>query len=218
VDMDWYMEGEYIKACNCDPGCPCDFNQAPTNPNCEGLAAMKITKGHYGDISLDGLHWAGVVYWPGRMDEGDGSVQPILDERATDEQRGALLSIMSGGAGDPFFEIMAAVCPHVKDPISAPFEWAWDTDKLTGRISAGAVLETDIEGIKGFGDPPPDYRIRVTIPGGFEYTGPDASAETAVATTLRSSGAITYEHHGTHANLAWVQHGHDATTTVTQLP
>ena len=30
---EWYMEGEYIKACNCNAGCPCDFNQAPTNPN-----------------------------------------------------------------------------------------------------------------------------------------------------------------------------------------
>ena len=27
---DWHIEGEWFKNCNCDPGCPCDFNQRPT--------------------------------------------------------------------------------------------------------------------------------------------------------------------------------------------
>ena len=39
---DWYMEGPWIKNCNCDPGCPCDFNANPTAGFCEGLVAMKI--------------------------------------------------------------------------------------------------------------------------------------------------------------------------------
>jgi hypothetical protein len=26
---DWHIEGEWFKNCNCDPGCPCDFNQRP---------------------------------------------------------------------------------------------------------------------------------------------------------------------------------------------
>ena len=43
--MDWLLEGEWFKNCNCDPGCPCDFNQAPTNANCEGMVAMRIEKG-----------------------------------------------------------------------------------------------------------------------------------------------------------------------------
>jgi len=218
VATDWYMEGEYIKACNCNAGCPCDFNQPPTNANCEGLAGMYITKGHFGDTSLDGLYWAAVVQWPGRMDEGDGTVQPLLDDRATAEQRDALLGILSGQNGDPFFEIVAAVCPYVKDPMDVSFEWEWDIDKLRGRIRAGDVLETQIEAIKGFGDPPPAYRARVTIPGGFEYTGPDYSAETAIASLLRSSSGVTFEHSGTHANLAWVRHGSEAQTTVTQVP
>src|SRR5437763_958694 len=37
---DWYMEGPWIKNCNCDPGCPCDFNANPTEGFCEGLVAM----------------------------------------------------------------------------------------------------------------------------------------------------------------------------------
>jgi hypothetical protein len=40
VATDWYMEGPYLKNCNCDSGCPCDFNQHPTHGHCEGMAGM----------------------------------------------------------------------------------------------------------------------------------------------------------------------------------
>ena len=38
----WAIEGAWFKNCNCDPGCPCDFNQAPTHDNCEGIIGMRI--------------------------------------------------------------------------------------------------------------------------------------------------------------------------------
>ncbi len=43
---DWYMEGAWFKNCNCDPGCPCDFNQFPTHDHCEGAVAMRIDVRH----------------------------------------------------------------------------------------------------------------------------------------------------------------------------
>ena len=69
---DWYMEGPWFKNCNCDPGCPCDFNQFPTHDHCEGAVAMRIDQGNFGDVDLTGLHWAGTVRWPGAMHEGNG--------------------------------------------------------------------------------------------------------------------------------------------------
>jgi len=102
---DWYMEGAWYKNCNCDPGCPCDFNQNPTKGFCEGMVAMRIDKGRYGDVDLGGLKWAGLVRWPGAIHEGNGEVQPILDASADERQREALLTILSGQAGDTLFEI-----------------------------------------------------------------------------------------------------------------
>jgi hypothetical protein len=201
----WSIEGQWLKNCNCDPGCPCDFNQAPTQDHCEGMVAMKIEKGHFGDVSLDGLHFAGTVWWPGRMDEGNGDVQPIVDEAADDEQRLALLTIMSGQAGGTFWEIVAAVCPNVKEPVYAPFEWEFDIDTRSARMRAGDYLETVTETLRGF-DPPDPYRVVVTIPGGFEYTGPDSSAETAQATLIRARGGVELDLTDTHASLAWVKH------------
>jgi hypothetical protein len=47
----------------------------------------------------------------------------------------------------------------------------------------------------------------VTIPNGFEYTGPDESAETARATKIVSRGAIPYDLSNSHSSLAYVRHG-----------
>jgi hypothetical protein len=90
ASADWRLEGEWLKNCNCAFGCPCDFNAKPTNGECEGLVAMRITKGHFNDVSLDGLHFAVTVHFPGPLHEGNGDAQPILDERASPEQRNAL--------------------------------------------------------------------------------------------------------------------------------
>jgi hypothetical protein len=46
-------------------------------------------------------------------------------------------------------------------------------------MKARDVLETEVETLRGFGEPPPPYRAVVSIPGGFEYTGEGNSAETA---------------------------------------
>jgi hypothetical protein len=204
----WALEGEWFKNCNCDPGCPCDFNQDPTHDGqCEGMIAMRIDKGHYGDVSLDGLKFVGAAWWPGRIDEGDGHIVPIVDESADEEQRQALLTIVSGQAGGTLFEIFSAMCPHVQEPIFAPIEFEFDIENRSGRVKAGDVVETTTETLRGI-DPPDPYRIVVQIPDGFEYTGPDREAETAVAKTLKVSvgGKLDYEHTDSHSSMAFVKH------------
>jgi hypothetical protein len=80
-------------------------------------------------------------------------------------------------------------------------------ERLTARVRVGDdLLYTESAGLPSFNSDEP-YRIRVTIPGGFEYTGPDESAETARATLLKTHGAIIYEHTDTHSSLAYVRHG-----------
>src|SRR4029078_13370158 len=82
----WRLEGEWIKNCNCAFGCPCDFNAKPTHGSCKGLLGMRITKGHFGGTKLDGLVFMVTVDFPGPLHEGNGQIQPIVDERATPEQ------------------------------------------------------------------------------------------------------------------------------------
>jgi len=204
---EWVMEGPWFKNCNCNPGCPCDFNQFPTHDHCEGMVAMRIDKGRFGDVDLSGLHWAGIVRWPGAMHEGNGELQPILDVKATDKQRAALGEALSGKHGDTLMEIIAAVCPKVHPPIFAPFEFKFDINSRTGRMKAGDALLTEVETLRAFGDPPPPYRIVVTIPNGFEYTGDSHSAETALAKRITSSGPVALDLKDCHASMTFVKRG-----------
>jgi hypothetical protein len=203
----WSIEGPWFKNCNCDPGCPCDFNQAPTHGQCEGIIAMRIDRGHFGDVSLDGVKFVGAAYWPGRIDEGDGHIVPIVEESASEDQRNAILTLLSGDAGGTLFEIFSAVCPHVREPIFAPIEFEFDIESRRGHLKVGDVVESEVETLRGI-DPPDPYRVLVRIPGGFEYTGPGDEAETALAKTLRVSagGELDYQHTDSHSSMAIVKH------------
>ena len=168
---------------------------------------MRIDKGHFGDVSLDGLKFAGAAWWPGRLDEGNGHILPIVDESADEEQRNALLTILSGQAGGTMFEIFSAVCPHVREPVFAPIDFEFDIDSRTGRLKAGDVIDNEVETLRGI-DPPDPYRVLVKIPGGFEYTGENDDAETALSKSLKVRGGdeLDYEHTDSHSSMAFVKH------------
>ena len=51
--VDWLLKGPKIASCNCDYGCPCEFNGRPTRGVCEGLEVQRIEQGHFGELRLD---------------------------------------------------------------------------------------------------------------------------------------------------------------------
>lgn len=195
---DWRLEGEWMKNCNCAFGCPCDFNARPTQGYCKGMVAMRIAKGHFEGTKLDGLCFAITVDFPGALHEGNGTIQPIIDESATAEQRQALFDIFSGkhSAEGTLFQIVSMIVTKIHDPVFAPFEFSFDKDGRVAKLVARGVLETDVEPIKNpvTGDP---HRIQVVMPEGFEHR----AAEVASA-NIRSTGAIPFETQGTHSSLA----------------
>ena len=167
----WALEAEFLQACNCDYGCPCEFSAPPTRGFCEGTGAWSIIKGHYGDVSLDGLAVGFAAHWPKAIHEGNGTLALFLDERATPKEREALLTICSGQAGGLPFEILATTFSKVLDPIFASFHF-----HLNGRDSSvriGDALNIAMEPIKNpvTGEP---ESVRVEHATGFIFKGADA--------------------------------------------
>ena len=200
AEASWRLEGEWLKNCNCAFGCPCDFNARPTNGDCWGLVGMRISKGHFGDLRLDGLSFFVTVHFPGPLHEGNGEAQPIIDERASPEQRQALFNIMSGqhSAEGTLFNIFSLIVSKMHDPVFAPVQLQFDKPARTARLSIPGVLESEVEPIK---NPVTgaDHRIRVVMPEGFEHIeGEIASAN------IRSTGAIRFTTTGSHSTLAHV--------------
>src|SRR5207244_9192553 len=70
----------WYKTCSCDPGCPCDFNQRPTQGHCHALVAMRVDKGNFGDVDLGGVTWGGLAKWPGQI--GRASCREGVEKRA----------------------------------------------------------------------------------------------------------------------------------------
>jgi hypothetical protein len=97
----WEIKGREFGNCNCDYGCPCQFNALPTHGHCRGLAVFDIEQGFHGTARLDGLRCAGIFRWPGPIHEGKGEGLHIIDRRATPEQREALLRILRGEDTEP---------------------------------------------------------------------------------------------------------------------
>lgn len=201
----WRMKGKWLKNCNCDFGCPCDFQSPPSRGHCEGSLGMQIDEGHFGDVDLSGLRWAAVYHWPGALHEGNGTMLPIIDERADPAQREALLKILSGQeqVEGTFFHIASMIVSNVLEPRFVPLEFAFDLESRTARMAAPGIFETTSEPIRNpvTGEP---HRIRVSMPEGFEYR----LAEIASASVNRGMGDIAYDWPGSHSSMAHVEHTH----------
>ena len=59
--IDWSIEAVSFGNCNCDYGCPCQFERRPTQGNCRGFEVGRIERGHFGDVAVDGLCYAVVA-------------------------------------------------------------------------------------------------------------------------------------------------------------
>lgn len=198
--MDWRLKGEWVKSCNCAFGCPCDFNAPPTHGDCQGFVGMHIGDGHCGDISLDGLNFVIALRFPGALHEGNGTIQPIIDERATAAQRDALLSILSGrqSAEGTIFHIFSLIVAKILEPQFAPIEFDFDLIGRKARVSIPGLLESETQPIRN-----PitgaEHRIQVMMPGGFEHHG----AEIASA-RIESTGGLKFAVAQGHSSLAAV--------------
>ncbi len=198
VKTNWRIAGEEVASCNCAWGCPCQFNAIPTTGRCEALITMEIRQGYFGETRLDGLRLACIVWWPGPIHEGNGIRRVIIDQRATPEQRKALLALYSGTHGGAYFEVFAAVCPTLLEPLTAPIAFEVDRERRLATVRVGDIGEIHAEPIK---NPVTgaEHRARIDLPGGFEYK----VAEVANATHLRvrSGEKLTFEHKNTYAQL-----------------
>ena len=171
ANIEWMIRGSWLTTCNCDVGCPCQFNALPTHGDCRAALGCEIETGHFGDVALDGVRFGGLFAWPKAIHEGHGEAQPIVDESASAEQREAVLAIMKGEHTEPgatIFNVFAATLDTLHDPIFAPIQFEADTESRTGRMHVPGVVDVTSEPIRNpvTGD---THRARIDIPHGFEY-------------------------------------------------
>jgi hypothetical protein len=89
---DWKVSGDWFDVCKCTIPCPCEFAQAPTYGDCDGVLAYHVRSGRYGQISLDDLNVLALSYFKGNIWSGEAkaTIGLFFDEKANPQQREAL--------------------------------------------------------------------------------------------------------------------------------
>ena len=175
----WKANGQYYETCNCDFVCPClpgQLSVSPTRPPCLFAMAFQIERGSYGAVTLDGLGFIVLGTTPEAMIKGNWSVGVIVDDRASAEQRDAIVAIASGSAGGP----MAALSPLVGNFLgteSAPIRF--DRNGATWSVTAGTLVDMAAQGVMGINP-------NATEPIRMENTGHPAADSFSLARALRS--------------------------------
>ena len=168
---DWAIRAHEFSNCNCSYGCPCQFNGLPTQGHCRAVVGFQIHLGHHGETRLDGLRVAGMFIWPGPIHEGHGEAALIIDRRADEAQRQALLRILSGQDTEPgatIFNVFASTLEKVHEPVFADIQFEIDIDRRRAKLTVPGYMEFRGEPILNpvTGE---EHRIRIDNPDGFEF-------------------------------------------------
>lgn len=201
--IDWQVEAVSFGSCNCDYGCPCQFEQKPSRGHCRGFEAGRIERGHFGDVPLDGLCYALIYSWPGAIYEGNGTIQAVIDARADEQQRRALATILYGGETEEaktHWWVYHAMSSQAHEPITARIDFEVDIEKRMGRVSIPGLLQSSGRPIisPSTGG---EHRVRIDIPDGIEFE----TAEIGSAST-RASQPIELDLKDTYGQFNLVRH------------
>jgi hypothetical protein len=201
--IDWRIDATAFGNCNCDYGCPCQFEQRPSRGHCRGFEVGRIERGHFGDVRLDGLCYALTYAWPGAVFEGHGEMQAIIDERADEKQRQALVTVLHGGETEEartHWWVFHAMSTTVHEPLYKPIDLEIDIENRRARVSIPGLLESTGRPIisPATGE---EHRVRIDIPGGIEFE----SAEIASAST-KATGVVGLDLNESYGQFNLVRH------------
>lgn len=187
-NMAWTLNGTVLIACNCDFGCPCNFNARPSRGYCEGGWTWMVEEGSFGEVSLDGLSFSLYAKWPGAIHEGNGEAIILVDERADDRQRDAIATLMKGGVGGPW-ATLAWTWPKVHGPM--PVRYDIELNGRSTRLRAGALAHIESTTIK---NPVTGVEVHpgVVLPEGLVVK----RADLGCSAVFRVGGEIAMDHSG----------------------
>jgi hypothetical protein len=196
----WTMKADYIETCNCDYGCPCNFNGFPSNGFCRALVCYHVREGRYGNTILDGLDIVDAFSWPKAIHEGNGTHQIFITNKVDQEQRNALISIFSGKAkGDGPFALFASTIKYLLDPQIVDININVDGKKSS--FSVPDVMDVKLESFKNpvTGE---DQDTKIQLPKGFIWKVAEAAKSRIMSI---STPNLNFDHSGKNAFYSVVE-------------
>lgn len=197
----WNLKIDYIETCNCDYGCPCNFNGFPTYGFCRALVLYHIKSGSYGSVILDNIDVIYAGSWPKAIHEGNGTMQLFISKNTNADQRKAVVDIFSGKAkGEGPFALFANTIKYALEP-----QFVDISAKIDGRkssFSVPGIIDVQVESFKNpvTGE---EQDTKIQIPKGFIWKVADA-AKSKVMRILTPS--LNFDDSGKNAFVSVVEY------------
>jgi hypothetical protein len=174
----WNYEADWLASCNCDWGCPCNFNQTPTQGFCTGVYAGHIKNGKCGETALDGVSFVWATKWPGAIHEGGGTTKIWIDEKASRDQKKTLDQILKGELGGKPWGIFSNTVDNWLETAFVPVELKMDGSKSSYKagMEAHAILTPMINPITG-----EEAQAKIVLPNGLVCEELNATATRSFA-------------------------------------
>ncbi|MGF6507430.1 DUF1326 domain-containing protein [Paraburkholderia sp. 32] len=168
--MSYQLMGSILEVCECKVLCPCWIGEDPDNGVCRSALAYHYEQGMIDGVDVSGLTIAFAAFIPGNVLKGGWRVAMFVDERASDAQFDALVSVYRGERGGPIADLVQLI-GEVVSVERAPIEYAVVDGK--GRMKVGEAIEAELEPYRGpTGEPTKLVEsIFSTIPGSPAFVG-----------------------------------------------
>lgn len=144
--MSYTLEGQLLEVCTCKVLCPCWIGEDPDNGTCDGTLAWKVEKGDINGVDVSGLTICVLAHIPGNILEGNWRAVVYVDDRASPEQKQALLDVWTGKLGGPIADLVQLIgeVVAVKD---VPFTVEVTDGK--GKLVVGDEIYAEMEPFTG---------------------------------------------------------------------
>jgi hypothetical protein len=154
-----------------------------------------IQNGNYGqDICLDDVDAVYAASWPKAIHEGNGTMQLFITQKANEQQRKALVNILSGKAkGEGPFQLFAGTFKYMLEP-----QFVDIAVKIDGKNSSFSVSDVMDVQVESFTNPVTgqEQETKVQLPKGFIWKLAEAAKTKIMRITTPN---LNFEHSGQNA-------------------
>jgi hypothetical protein len=145
----YVLDGTLLEACSCGGPCPCWVGDDPDGGRCDSVNAYHIDRGQVGEVDVSNLSFVQVNQIPGNVLSGNWRAVFYIDDKASPEQKEAILNVFSGKLGGPIADVASLVGERVAVhfvPIEHRVEDGQGTLRVGEVVDAEMVPYTDASG------------------------------------------------------------------------
>ncbi len=134
------LDGTLLEACSCMAPCPCWIGDDPDGGSCDAFVAYHVDKGEIRGLDVSNLSLVLVSQIPGNVLAGNWRVVLYVDDKATEEQRAALLDVFGGKLGGTPADL-AAIVGEIVAVHPVPIDHRVEGGKGTLRVGQAVYAE-----------------------------------------------------------------------------